>query len=50
MPNINYLKPFDYKYYKYINLKFLLTNKHINKLIILSRLNVFIKYFKETIK
>jgi hypothetical protein len=36
MPNINYLKPFSYKGYKYINPKSLLVNKHINKLIILS--------------
>jgi hypothetical protein len=50
MPNINHLKPFGYKYYKYINPKSLPANRRINKLIILSRLNVFIRYFKETIK
>jgi hypothetical protein len=50
MSNINHLKPFGYKYYKYINLKSLLTNRRIDKLIILGRINVFIKYFKETIK
>jgi hypothetical protein len=50
MPNINHLKPFNYKYYKYINPKSLLINKHINKLIILGKLNVFIRYFKEIIK
>jgi len=50
IPNINYLKPFNYKYYKYIDLKLLLTNKRKNKLIILNRPSVFIKYFKKTIK
>ena len=50
MLNINHLKSFDYKYYKYIDLKFLLINRRINKLIILGRLNVFIRYFKEAIK
>jgi len=50
MLNINYLKPFGYKYYGYIDLKSLPANKRINKLIILGRLGVFIEYFKETIK
>ena len=50
MPNINHLKPFNYKCYRYINLKSLLVNKRIDKLIILGRLNVLIRYFKETIK
>ena len=50
MSDINHLKPFGYKYYKYIDLKSLLINRRINKLIILGRLNVFIRYFKETIK
>ena len=50
MLNIDHLKPFGYKYYGYINLKSLLTNKRIDKLMILSRLNVFIRYSKETIK
>jgi len=35
MPNINYLKSFSYKYYKYIDPKSLLVNKRIDKLIIL---------------
>ena len=50
MPNIDHLKPFSYKYYRYIDSKSLLANEYINKLIILGQLNVFIKYFKETIK
>jgi hypothetical protein len=50
MPNIDYLKPFSYKYYKYIDPKTLPANRHIDKLIILSRLSIFIEYFKETIK
>jgi hypothetical protein len=50
MPDIDHLKPFGYKYYRYIDLKSLPANKRINKLMMLSRLNVFIRYFKETIK
>jgi hypothetical protein len=50
MPNIDYLKPFSYKYYEYINLKSLPANKRIDKLIILGQLSVFIRYSKETIK
>ena len=50
MSDINHLKPFDYKYYGYVDLKSLPANKRIDKLIILSRLGVFIRYFKETIK
>ena len=50
MLDINHLKPFSYKYYKYIDFKSLPTNKRINKLIILGRLSVFIRYSKKTIK
>jgi len=50
MSDINHLKPFGYKYYGYVDLKSLLTNKYIDKLMMSSRLNVFIRYFKETIK
>jgi hypothetical protein len=50
MPDINHLKPFGYKYYGYVDLKSLPVNKRTDKLIILGRLNVFIRYFKETIK
>ena len=50
MLNIDHLKPFGYKYYGYINLKSLPVNRRIDKLIILGRLNVFIRYFKEIIK
>ena len=50
MLNINHLKPFGYKYYGYVDLKSLLINKRIDKLMILSRLSVFIRYFKKTIK
>ena len=50
MPDIDHLKPFDYKYYKYIDFKSLSANKRIDKLIILSQLNIIIRYFKETIK
>ena len=50
MPDIDHLKPFGYKYYRYVNLKSLPANERIDKLIILSRLGVFIRYFKKTIK
>jgi len=50
MPDINHLKPFGYKCYKYIDLKSLPANKRIDKLMILGRLSVFMRYFKETIK
>jgi hypothetical protein len=50
MPNIDYLKPFDYKYYRYIDSKSLPANRRINKLIIPGQLSVFIKYSKETTK
>ena len=50
MPNIDHLKPFSYKYYRYIDPKSLLANRRIDKLIILGRLSVFIGYSKETIK
>jgi hypothetical protein len=50
MSDIDHLKSFGYKCYGYIDLKSLPANKRINKLIILGRLSVFIRYFKETIK
>ena len=50
MLDINYLKPFGYKYYGYIDLKSLPANKRIDKLMMLSRLDIFIRYFKEIIK
>jgi hypothetical protein len=50
MPNIDYLKPFNYKYYKYVDPKSLPANRRINKLIMPGRLSVFIEYSKETIK
>ena len=50
MPDIDHLKPFGYKYYGYVDLKSLPANKRIDKLIILGRLGVFIRYSKETIK
>jgi hypothetical protein len=50
MPNIDHLKPFGYKYYKYIDPKSLPANRHIDKLIIPGRLGIFIGYSKETIK
>jgi hypothetical protein len=50
MPNIDYLKPFGYKCYRYIDPKSLPANRRIDKLIILGRLGIFIGYFKETIK
>jgi hypothetical protein len=49
MPNINYLKPFGYKCYRYIDPKSLPANRRINKLM-LGQLSIFIGYFKETIK
>ena len=50
MSDINHLKSFGYKCYKYVDFKPLSVNKRIDKLMILSRLSVFIRYFKETIK
>ena len=50
MPDIDHLKPFGYKCYGYVDLKSLPANKRIDKLMMLSRLSVFIGYFKETIK
>ena len=50
MLNIDHLKPFGYKYYGYVDLKSLPASERIDKLIILSRLGVFIRYSKETIK
>jgi hypothetical protein len=50
MPNIDYLKPFGYKCYGYIDSKSLPANGHIDKLIMPGRLSVFIGYSKETIK
>jgi hypothetical protein len=50
MSNINHLKLFGYKCYKYIDSKSLSANRRIDKLIILGQLGVFIKYSKETIK
>jgi len=50
MSDIDHLKPFGYKCYKYIDLKSLSANKRIDKLIMPGRLSVFIRYSKETIK
>ena len=50
MPDIDHLKPFGYKYYGYVDLKSLPANGRTDKLMMLGRLNVFIRYFKETIK
>ena len=50
MPDINHLKPFGYKCYGYVDLKSLSVNKRTDKLIMLGRLSVFIRYSKETIK
>jgi hypothetical protein len=50
MPNIDHLKPFGYKYYRYIDPKSLPANRRIDKLIMLSQLSVFIGYSKETTK
>jgi hypothetical protein len=50
MLNIDHLKPFGYKYYRYVDPKFLPANRRIDKLIIPGRLSVFIRYFKETTK
>jgi hypothetical protein len=50
MPNIDHLKPFGYKCYRYVDLKSLPANRRINKLIMPGRLSVFIGYSKETIK
>jgi hypothetical protein len=50
MPDIDHLKPFGYKYYGYVDLKSLPANRRTDKLIMPSRLSVFIRYSKETIK
>jgi hypothetical protein len=50
MPNIDHLKPFGYKYYRYIDPKSLPANRRIDKLIMPGRLSVFIEYSKETTK
>jgi len=50
MPDIDHLKPFGYKCYGYVDLKSLPANKRINKLMMLGRLSVFIRYSEETIK
>ena len=50
MPDIDHLKPFGYKYYGYVDLKSLPANRRIDKLIMLGRLSVFIRYSKAIIK
>jgi hypothetical protein len=50
MLDIDYLKPFGYKCYGYVNPKSLPANKRTNKLIMPGRLSVFIRYSKETTK
>jgi len=50
MPDIDHLKPFGYKYYGYVDPKSLPANRRTDKLIMPSRLGVFIGYSKETIK
>ena len=50
MPDIDHLKPFGYKYYGYVDLKSLPANERTDKLMMLGRLNVFIRYSEETIK
>jgi len=50
MPDIDHLKPFGYKYYGYVDLKSLPANGRTDKLMMPSRLGVFIRYSKETIK
>ena len=50
MPDIDHLKPFGCKYYRYIDPKSLPANRHIDKLIIPGQLSVFMGYFNETTK
>ena len=50
MPDIDHLKPFDYKCYGYVDLKSLPANGRTDKLMMSGRLGVFIGYFEETIK
>jgi hypothetical protein len=50
MPNIDHLKPFGYKCYRYIDPKSLPANRRTDKLIMPGRLSVFIGYSKETTK
>jgi hypothetical protein len=50
MPNIDHLKPFGCKYYKYVDPKSLPANRRTDKLMMPGRLGVFIRYSKETTK
>jgi hypothetical protein len=50
MPNIDHLKPFGSKCYRYLDPKSLPANGRIDKLIMPGRLSVFIGYSKETTK
>jgi hypothetical protein len=50
MPNIDHLKPFGCKCYRYVDPKSLPANRRTDKLIIPGRLSVFMGYSKETIK
>jgi hypothetical protein len=50
MPDIDYLKPFGCKCYRYVNPKSLPANRRTDKLIMPGRLGVFMGYSKETIK
>ena len=50
MSDIDHLKPFGYKYYRYVDLKSLPANRRTDKLMMPGRLSVFIRYSKETIK
>jgi len=50
MPDIDHLKPFGCKCYRYVDLKSLPANRRIDKLMMPGRLGVFIRYSEETIK
>jgi len=50
MPDIDHLKPFGCKCYGYVDPKSLPANRRTDKLMMLGRLGVFIRYSKETTK
>jgi hypothetical protein len=50
MLNIDHLKPFGCKCYRYVDPKSLPANRRTDKLMMSGRLGVFIRYSKETIK
>jgi len=50
LPEIDYIMPFGYKYYAWINRKSFLKTGRTNKLIYSGQVSVFIKYLNEITK